>query len=126
MQLARGNDKARPKTPIAVNAERLMMLTTVGMATSACITRLAIDIRLHRATIAGRHIVDATPHLEHGDPKFVPRNSRVLEERHFAEIASNVCAADANGMNLNERFAHAGRRRLVRFNSFPAFGFCEK
>jgi hypothetical protein len=47
--------------------------------------------------------------LEHFNPKFVSENSRVLNEGHFAQVATQIGAANTDGMNGDQRFVIARR-----------------
>src|SRR5437868_3535281 len=104
MQLARRHDELGPQTAVAVNPERLMLFAAVGVAALAGVTRLAVDVRLDGAMIAGLNVGDRSADLEHLDAEFVSRDARIAGERHLAEVAADVGAADADAMDAHKRF----------------------
>ena len=50
------------------------------------------------------------------DAEFVAGDARVAVERHFAEIAGVIGAADADAVDANDGVAGAGARRLGNIN----------
>src|SRR6266508_642231 len=56
-------------------------------------------------------------HSEHLDAEFVPRNARVTEEGHLAEITAVVRAANADAMDAHERVARTRHGRLGNFDA---------
>jgi hypothetical protein len=67
----------------------------------------------------------AFPDRQHFHPKLVPGNSRIGEKGHFTEIPRIIGSADADAMNLDERFSAGRLRRLVDVNAPESVGFLE-
>jgi len=67
MEFAGWHRKERPQTTVAVNAKSLVVLATVRKPTTACITGLAVDVRLNTAAIAGPHVRYALTHRNNLD-----------------------------------------------------------
>ena len=61
----------------------------------------------------GLDVGDARADCEHLDAQLVAGNARVAEERHLAEIAADVGAADADAMHANQRLARARARGVL-------------
>src|SRR5439155_1365737 len=57
--------------------------------------------------------------------ELVPRNARVSEEGHLAEVTAVVRAADADAVGAHERLARPRRGRLGNFNAAERAGFFE-
>src|SRR5881296_3773929 len=120
MQFARGHDEFRPQSTVAMDPERLMVLTTVRMTAAAGRTVLTIDVWLDRAAVARPHVRDIRSNRNHFDAKLVTRNSRIAKERHFAEVTGNVRAANADPVHPHERITRP--RFSGRFNFDPTPG----
>src|SRR5207247_10757 len=97
---------------IAVDAERLMVLAAIGVAAETGIAPLAVDVGLDGAMIAGLDIGDIGADVDYFDSQLMSGNARVAEERHLAEIAAEIGAADTDAMHTHERFAAPWRRRF--------------
>jgi hypothetical protein len=112
VQLARGDGEEWPQAAVAVDTERLMVLAAIGVTALAGVALLAIDVRLHRAAIAGLDVRDIGADLDDLDAELVAGDARLAEEGHLAEVAAEVGAADADAMDADDRVAGAGTRRL--------------
>ena len=73
----------------------------------------------------GLTLVTPVADREHFDAQLVAGNPRVAEERHLAEVAADVGAADADAMDADQRLARPRRGRLGRFNQFECLRRCE-
>ena len=113
VQLAGRHDEARPQAAVGVDAEDLQVLAAVAAAAPAGEARLAVHVRLDGAAVARLDVGDAGADLEHLDAQFVAGDARIAVERHLAEIAADVGAADADAVDAHQRLAGAGLRRLV-------------
>ena len=122
VQLARGDEEARAQSAVAMDAERLMLFATVGVAAPAGVTLLTVNVRLDAATVAGRDVRNALADGEDFDAEFVAGDARVAEERHLAEVAADVGAADADLMDAHQRLAGAGRGGAGDVELLPDFG----
>jgi hypothetical protein len=79
---------------------------------AAAVARLAIDVGLNRAAVARLHVRHARADGKDLDTELVAGDARVGVERHLAEIASVVGAADTDAVHANDRFASGGCGRL--------------
>src|SRR5947209_6510946 len=61
VRLAGRHQEARPQSAVAVDTERLRLLAAVGLAAGAGVARLAVDVRLDGAAVAGTDVGDARP-----------------------------------------------------------------
>src|SRR5207253_6610911 len=91
----------------------------------AGITLLAIHVRFDRTTIAGAHVGHIGAHCHHFHAEFMPRNSRITEERHLAEVAADVGAANTNLVDTDHSFPAAGFFGAGNVKTFPVFGRVE-
>src|SRR5262249_17909898 len=111
-QLA-GRDGEQPAQPaVAVDAERLVVLAAVCVPAGAGVALLAVDVRLDGGPVAGPDVRHALADRQHFHAEFVPRDARVAEERHLAEVAGEVGAADADAPDADDRLARPRARRL--------------
>jgi len=81
------------------------MFTTVRKSATTRIAFLAIEIRLNRTLIPRFNIDYVCPDLQNLDSELVSRNTRIREEGHFPQIATDIGTADTNTMNPHEGFA---------------------
>src|SRR5947208_562298 len=72
----------------------------------------AIDVWLDRTAVAGFYIRHARANHEHLHAEFMAGDSRIAEERHLAEIAGDVRAANSYAMDAQQRFARPGLRHV--------------
>ena len=114
MQLAGWDQKEGPQAAVAVNAERLMFLAAVVAAATAGVAGLAIDVGLDRTAVAGLHVRDAATDREHLNTQFMPGNTRVTEERHFAE-KPGVLGTEAIKWNFTKFLAGRDGAVVKRF-----------
>ena len=126
MQLAGRHREQRSQAAVAVDTERLVMLAAVGEAPLTGIALLAVDVGLDAAAVARLHVLDPRPHRHHLDAEFMARDARVAEERHLAEVAAVVGAADADGMHADDGRAGAGCRRLRGVDEPEGLGVFEE
>ena len=110
VQLAGRDDELRPQAAVGVDAEDLQVLAAVRRPRRQAKHCLAVDVRLDRAAVAGLDVGHAGADRDDFDAQLVAGNARVAEERHLAEIAADVGAADADAMDADEGFAAAGGR----------------
>src|SRR3954470_20748982 len=116
MELARGHDKKRPHPAVGMHSQDLKILAAIAVSFPARKAVLAIDIRLDRTTISRFDVCDPLPHRDNFDAKLVPRNTRITIERHFAEVAAEIRAADANPMHADQGFAGRSTFWFREFN----------
>ena len=112
VELAGRQEELLGHAAVAHHAERLMVLAAVGETAAAAIAGLAVDVRLDRATIARLDVRHARADREDFDAELMARDARVGVERHLAEVAAVVGAADADAVDADDRFAGGGRGRL--------------
>jgi hypothetical protein len=74
----------------------LIVFTTVGEASFACVALLTIEIGFNRAAVAGLHVGNARASAEDFHPEFVTRYARVRKEGHFAQVAPQIGAANSH------------------------------
>ena len=58
--------------------------------------------------------------------QFMPEDARVLDERHLAQIAADVRAADAHRVDLHQRFVRAGGCGFGLFDEGKLAGSIER
>src|SRR6266446_3022916 len=104
-----------------MDTERLVVLATVGVAAGAGEAALAVDVRLDGATVAGPNVGHTRADGDDLDAEFVAGDARVGEERHLAEVAAQVGAADADAVDAHQRVAGAGFGRLGEVDALPLF-----
>lgn len=105
MEFVRGQDHALAHAPVAMHAEDLQRFAAVGAAALAGVAGAAVEVRLDGATVADLKMRDAFTHGEDFNTEFMPKDARELDERHLAEVATEVGAADADGADGDEGFA---------------------
>lgn len=116
MQFARGHDDLLAHPAVHHHAQHFQRLATIATAAPAGEARLAIHVRLNGTAVAGLDVGDAIADGKDFDAEFVTGNARVAEERHLAEVAAVVGAANAHAMHGDERFAGGGLRGRGDFN----------
>jgi hypothetical protein len=84
-----------------------MILAAIGVTPPTRVTMLAVEVRLNGTWIPCLQVINACPHFNHFHPQFMPRDSRVREERHLSQIAANVSPTDSNSSNTNQHLARA-------------------
>ena len=82
-------------------------------------TLLAIDVRFDRAAVAGLDVDDASADFDDLDAEFMAGDARVAEERHLAEVAADVGAANADAMDAHHCLAGAGFFRAGDLDALP-------
>src|SRR5688572_17257913 len=112
MQLSRGHDELRTQTAVAMNAEHLEPFAAVSTSRSACVTLLAVHVRLDRTSVADLHPHHILPDLHDLDAKLVPRNPRIAEKWHLPQIAGNIGAANTHPANPHQGLSRPRPRRL--------------
>jgi hypothetical protein len=110
VELSGGQREQWPQTTVAVNTQGLVVFAAVGQSPLAGRTLLAVDVGLDAAAVARLHVRDTRADGHHLDPQLMPRNPRIAEEGHLAEIAAVVGATDAHRMHADDHLA--GRRRF--------------
>ena len=120
VQLSGRHKEARPQAAVAVDAQRLVLLTAIGQSATAGVALLAVDIRLDRTVVAGADVGDAVADLKHLDAQLMARDARVAEERHLAQIATNISPADADLVDAHQGLARGRLRRLGDVDSIPS------
>src|SRR6266508_5207711 len=126
MQLAGGQNHPFTHSAIAHHAERFVALATIGVAATASVALQAIEVGLNGTTVAWFDVRDALADLNHLDSQFVSGNAGITEERHLAEVATDVRAANPDAMNTDERLVWPGRRRIREVDGTEALRFFEK
>src|SRR5262249_17965538 len=81
-----------------------------------------IDVRLHRAALAGANIGHAGADIEHLHAELVSGDARITEERHLAEVAADVRAADAHLVHPHQRLTGPRPLRGGNRNGLPVLG----
>jgi hypothetical protein len=74
---------------------------------------LAVQVGLDAAPISGTHVRDPVTDAHHFDTQFMPRNPRIGEEGHLAQVASEVGAANAHLMDADHGLTRAGSGGFV-------------
>lgn len=105
MELVRGQDHALAHAAVAMDAEDLQCFAAVGAVTFAGVTMAAVEVGLDGAAITGCEMSDTRADCEDFDAELMTENARELDEGHFAEIAADVSAADADGTDGDKGFA---------------------
>src|SRR6185295_15843809 len=90
VELSGRDSEQRAKAAVAVDAERLVVDAAVGVAAGAGVAVLAVDVRLDRAPVAGRHVRHARADGDDLDAEFAAGDAGVAEERQLAEVAAEV------------------------------------
>src|SRR5262245_11362043 len=96
-----------------------MILTTIGVTPPARRALLTIDVGLDRATVAQLDVRHAFADRDDFNAKLVPRNARVTEERHLAEITRDVGAANPDTVHAHHNVSGPRPGRRVDFNAPP-------
>src|SRR5207249_175107 len=118
--------EARPQSAVAVDAERLVLLTAIVAALATGVAGLTVDVRLDGAAVAGPDVAHAGADFQHLDAQLVAGDARVAEERHLAEVAADVGAADADAVDADQRLAGAGAIRAVDVDALEVLGGFEE
>jgi hypothetical protein len=84
MELAGGHGEQTAEPTVTMNAQCLMMLATIRVASCTRITFLTIDVRLHGTPIARFNIFNTLTDSHNFDAQLVPGNSGITEEWHFS------------------------------------------
>ena len=105
MELVCGKDHALAHAAVAMDAEDLERLAAVGAAALAGVAGAAVQVRLDGATVADLEMRDTFTNGEDFHTEFMPKDARELDEGHFAEVAAEIGAADADGADGDEGFA---------------------
>ena len=96
-----------PKASVAMHAQGLIVMTTIGVPPTTRMTALAVQVRLDATPISGTYVRDPVADAHHFDAQFVPRNPRVGEEGHLAQVTSEVGAANAHLMDADHGLTRA-------------------
>jgi len=126
VELAGWHGEQPPQAAVAVDAERLVVLAAVGEPARAGVALLAVDVGLHAAAVARGHSGDIGADGHDLDPEFVPRDPRVAEKGHLAEVSAVVGSADADGMHANDGLARSGRRWFRDIDETKVFWLFEE
>ena len=113
MEFASWDRVVSPKASVAMHAQGLVVMTTIGVTPATGMAVLAIQVGLDAAPISGTHVRDPVADAHHFDAQFMPRNPRVGEEGHLAQVAAEVGTANAHLMDANHSLTRAGSRRFV-------------
>jgi hypothetical protein len=105
-----------------MDAEHLELPAAVGVPPPARVAVRVVEVRLDRAAVAGPDVYHPRADLEHLDPQLMPRNAGVAEERHLAQVAADVGAADADPVDAHQRLARPGLPGRVRFDALEVLG----
>jgi hypothetical protein len=103
----RAGTTKRGQAAVAVDAEHLEPFAAVGTAAAAGVTVRIVEIRLDGTAIARPDVRHAVPTSSTSTPVRAP-DARITEERHLAEIAADVGAANADAMDANQCLAGTG------------------
>jgi hypothetical protein len=113
MEFASWDRVVSPKASVAMHAQGLVVMTTIGVTPATGMAVLAIQVGLDAAPISGTHVRDPVADAHHFDAQFMPRNPRVGEEGHLAQVTSEVGAANAHLMNADHGLTRAGSGGFV-------------
>jgi hypothetical protein len=116
MQLPGGYKEAGTQPAIAVDSQRLVAFAAIGMAATAGIAVLAIQVRFDGGALSGPHIRDALTDGDDFNSKLVPWNARITEKGHLAQKPAEIGSANADAMHAHQRFARTGFGRLSLFD----------
>jgi hypothetical protein len=122
MELVRGKDHALAHAAVAMHAEDLQRFAAVGAAALAGVAGAAVEVRLDGAAVADAEMRDAFTDGEDFDAEFMAEDAWELDEGHFAEVAAEVGAADADGADGDEGLAVARRMRFGERGPGEGFG----
>jgi len=101
MEFARRHNEPWPQAAVAVDAQGLVVDTTIGMTPLARKTLLAIDVRLDRAVVAGHDMGHPCSTRQDLRAKFMTRNARVAVKSHLALIPRVIAPTDPDSMHSN-------------------------
>ena len=113
MEFTRWDRVVPPKAPIAMHAQGLIVMTTIGVPPATGVAVLAIQVGLDAAPISWTHVRDPVTDAYHFDAQFMPWNPRVGEEGHLAQVTSEVGAANAHLMDADHGLTRAGSRGFI-------------
>jgi hypothetical protein len=99
MELVCWNHEPFGHASVDMNAEHFELFTAVGLSVDARATGTTIQIGLDATAVTTSDIGYVSANLEHFNPKLVSENSRVLNEGHLAQVATQIGAANTDGMN---------------------------
>src|SRR5436190_17745296 len=114
MELVGADEEALAHAAVDHDADHLEGGAAIARALAARDAVTTIHVRLNGAAVAWLNVHDVRTHLEDFDAQLVTRNPRILEERHLAEVAADIRAADADAMHADQGFAGARRGRKRR------------
>ena len=97
-----------PKASVAMHAQGLIVMTTIGVPPATGVAVLAIQVGLDAAPISGTHVRDPVTDAYHFDAQFMPWNPGVGKEGHLAQVTSEVGAANAHLMDADHGLTRAG------------------
>jgi hypothetical protein len=92
-----------------MNSQHADVCAAIWFASAARDALAAVDIRFHRAVVAGLDVRHAFANGKNLDAEFVAQDARIGKERLFAVKSMDVRAANADAMNAHQRFACFGR-----------------
>jgi hypothetical protein len=113
MEFASWDRVVSPKASVAMHAQGLVVMTTIGVPPATGVAVLAVQVRLDAAPISGTHRRNPVTDAHHFDTQFMPWNPRVGEEGHLAQVTSEVGATNAHLMNADHGLTRTGSGGFV-------------
>jgi hypothetical protein len=102
-----------------------VVLAAIGVAATAGVTLLAVDVGLDGAAIARLDVGHVFADFENLDPEFVTGDAGVGKEGHFAEVAPEIGAADSDAIDADEDIIWPRGAGIVDVDDVEVFGFGE-
>ena len=102
-----GDDEAFAESAVGHDAQDFEICAAVACAFFAGVAVAAVHVGFDGAAVAWFYICDVWTDGDDFYAQFVAGDSRVGIEGHFAEIAGDVRAADADAMHFDDGFAGA-------------------
>ena len=115
MQFCRRHHDLLAHAAVAVNAHTGQRFAAVRAAAGARRAGAAVQVRLDRGPVAGRHVRHALADRDHLDAQLVAQNPRIGEKRLVAAEGVDVGAAHAHAVHTDKGLPGAGvsgRRRV--------------
>ena len=110
---------------VFVHTNHLETFAAISRSLSARIAFATVHVRLDGAAITWLYVFHIVANRHHLNAQFVTGNDGVSEERHFAEIAGDVRAANPHAMHLHQCLARPGLRRFIDIGMHKMLGLIE-
>ena len=112
VQLVGANQKPFAQTAVDHHADDIELFAAVAVALPAGVALAAVHVRFDATAVAGLDVGHAVADFEDFHAQLVAGDSRIAEERHLAQVAAVIGAADAHAMRPHQGLPRSGRLRF--------------